>query len=98
MKLPKHMYLRIVHNPHAVNYQPLEDWIENTFLSAAAGGFTRDETILPADLTAIRARGDVWVIDWCPDTPVGSRSVIAASLERALELANDEEPDVGRSF
>jgi len=33
----------------------------------------------------------VWVLDWCPRTPVGSYKVIAATLERALELANVDE-------
>lgn len=94
------MYLQIEHNPHAVNYEPLEGWLENMFLSEEAGGFSRDEVIRPEDLAAIRASGEVWIIDWCPDTPVGSCKVIAATLERALELANaNEEPTDGvRTF
>lgn len=86
--LPKHMYLQIEHNPHAVNYEPLERWIQNMFLSM---GLPEDEVIRPEDLAAIRATGEVWVIDWCPNTPVGSRMVIAATLERALELASPED-------
>jgi hypothetical protein len=91
LKLPKHMYLRIVHNAHAVNYEPLDAWLENQFLSGEAGGFARDEIIRPEDLAEIQRTGEVWTIDWCPSSPVGSRGVIAATLERALELANDGE-------
>lgn len=88
MRFPKHMYLRLVHNPHAVDYQPLERWLEHQLLAAEAGGIPRDEAIAPADLAAIRSTGEVWVLSWCPDTPVGSCEVIAASLERVLELAS----------
>lgn len=39
------------------------------------------------DLAEILRTGEIWVIYWNPDTPVGSCEVIAATLERALELA-----------
>lgn len=97
MNFPKHMHLRLVHQPHAVNYEPLETWIENHLLSAEAGGTPRDEAIAPADLGEIRRTGEVWELSWCPRTPVGSCSVVAASLERVLELAGVE-PDVGDPF
>lgn len=90
MKFPKHINLSIEHQPHAIDYQPIEDWIESYLLSAEAGGTPRDEAILPEDLAAIRATGEVWELSWCPDTPVGSCSVVAATLERALELAIGE--------
>lgn len=32
----------------------------------------------------------MWVISWCPDTPVGSCTVAASTLERALEKATGE--------
>jgi hypothetical protein len=87
MMLPRHISLHIAHQPHAVSYMSIDEWIESYLLSAEAGGTTRDQAIDPADLAAIRATGEVWVIDWCPDTPVGSCTVAAATIERALELA-----------
>ena len=86
---PKHCCMTINHNPYAGDYISLEKWIENMFSSAEASGFTRDETIHPDDLAAILLSGEVWTIDWCPNTPVSSRLVIAATFERAIERANE---------
>lgn len=89
MKLPKHISLIIRHNPHRADYRTVEHWLDDYLASATLGtGFTADEAIRPEDLAAIRASGEIWTIAWCPDTPVGSCEVVAATLERALELAN----------
>lgn len=90
MKFPKHITMRIIHNPHAGTYTPLEKWIEDELASGAAGGWRADEVIRPEDLDEIRRTGEVWQVLWCPDTPVGSRQVIAATLDRALDLAGAE--------
>lgn len=81
MKLPEHIGLRIEHNPHRLDYEAIERWME---------ACERDST---ADITAedraeILLTGEVWVIRWYPHTPVGWCAVAAATLERALELAN----------
>jgi len=89
MNLPRHISLTIQHNPHRGVYVPIDKWIEDYLLSATSGtGFTADEVIAPADHAAILATGEVWIISWCPDTPVGSCCVVAATLDRALEFAN----------
>jgi len=87
MKLPRHISMRISHNPHAGDYQPLEEWLHLQIYLEACAGFSQDEFVSPADLAEILSRGEVWEINWNPDTPVGSCTVIAATLERALELA-----------
>jgi hypothetical protein len=79
MKLPRHIHLSIEHQPHAVNYQTVEEWLARDF-----GG-----DIAEADRAQMIATGEVWVIQWYPDTPVGFCVVAAATLERALELANE---------
>ncbi len=84
---PKHISLNLRHNPHAVDYRPLETWLEHYLLAAEAGGQPRNQAILPGDLAAIRSTCDLWELSWCPDTPVGSCTVVAATLERVLELA-----------
>lgn len=84
MKLPRHVHLSIEHQPHAVNYQSVEEWL------------ARDGADLELEVGE-RARmietGEVWVIQWYPDTPVGFCTVAAATLERALELASDPSID-----
>jgi hypothetical protein len=88
LKLPRHISLSIQHNPHRGDYRTIERWVEDHLLASTAGtGFTADEVIRPEDRAAILATGEVWVISWCPETPVGSCEVVAATLERALELA-----------
>lgn len=87
MRFPKHLCLSLRHNSHAGVYEPLETWLENYLGAAEANGTPRDETILPEDLAAIRATGEVWELSWCPNSPVGSCTVVAATLERVLELA-----------
>lgn len=81
MQLPKHICLSIAHNPHRGVYQPVEQWL--------AKAVTDDGIdITEEDRAAILSTGEVWTVSWCPDTPVGSCEVAAATLERALELAN----------
>jgi glutamate synthase domain-containing protein 1 len=81
VNLPKHICLSIRHNPHLSNYETIERWLEQN-------EYREEADISPEDGAAILASGEVWVISWCPETPVGSRSVASATLERALELAN----------
>jgi hypothetical protein len=87
MNFPEHICLSLRHNPHRGDYTPVETWLENYLLSAEAGGEPRDEAILPEDRGAILATGEVWELSWCPRTPVGSCSAVAATMERVLELA-----------
>lgn len=90
--LPPHICLRISHNPHRGEYQTIEHWLYVHLVGATAGtGFTADDIIQPADRAAILATGEVWIISWCPSTPVGPCEVVAATLERALELASKVE-------
>lgn len=79
MNLPKHINLFIEHQPQATNYETVEQWMEH-------GDEYADYP--PADRAEMIRTGEVWVIHWYPDTPVGFHAVAAATLERALELAN----------
>lgn len=82
MKLPKHINLRIVHQPHATSYETVEQWLKTVDTFDAVD-------IEPEDRAEMLRTGEVWEIQWYPNSPVGSHSVAAATLERALELAND---------
>lgn len=83
IRLPRHVCLSIQHNPHAGGYETAENWIANRSAEQSVG-------IEPQDLTEMLRTGEIWVISWCPNTPVGSCSVAAATLERAIELASGE--------
>jgi hypothetical protein len=88
VRLPEHIFLSIQHNPHRGDYTPIQKWIADYIASAEASGEPADEAILPEDRAEILATGELWVIGWCPSTPVGSREVVAATFARALEIAN----------
>lgn len=78
MKLPEHVSLTITHNPHrGVLDLELEVWLD----FQASAYRTTD-----ADLADIRRTGEAWTVWWwqAAESPQG---VIAATLERALELA-----------
>jgi hypothetical protein len=81
--LPKHVCMSIEHNPHAGVYRTAEDWLRDRDNEYEVGWITADDRL------QIVQSGEIWTISWCPDTPVGSCFVAAATLHRALELAGD---------
>ena len=72
---PRHINLTIEHNPHSVYYEELEEYLRNN-------GFS-DEP----EFDAVLAAGEVWVVRWYPQTPVGHICLIAASFDKATEMA-----------
>lgn len=95
MKLPEHIGMHLRHNQHKLYYETVEDYLG------------RDESLMhemaPADLAEMIRTGEIWELQWYPDTPVGFCIVYAPTLERALALANADEqgsttcPGVGRT-
>lgn len=85
MRLPTHISLSIRHNPHAGDYRSIEDWLVDEQVI--------ERYIEPEDEAAIRESGEVWVVSWCPRTPVASNCVAAATLDRVLELARAAQPE-----
>lgn len=81
-KTPRHINLTIEHQPHASNYETVEEWLEYQ---------SRQGYIEPygGDAAEMIKTGEVWVVQWYPDTPIGFHAVAAATLERALALANE---------
>jgi hypothetical protein len=79
IKLPRHLGLHITHNQHKIYYMSIQDYVTDG----------RDRwDVDQADLDEILSTGEIWEIQWYPNTPIGFRAVAAATLERALELAN----------
>lgn len=79
--LPEHKCsLTISHNQHRDYYQPIEEYIEES-----GDEFETEE----AKRRSIET-DEIWVIQWYPNTPIGSYTVIAPTLEEALRLANED--------
>jgi hypothetical protein len=81
VKVPKHFALRIEHQPHALDYRSVEAWLEEATAQDLAD-------VTPEDAAEMVRTGEVWLVRWYPQTPVGWCAVAAPTLERALELAN----------
>lgn len=78
MIFPKHVTMHITHNPHLAYYMTVEEYL------GELSGINMHE-----DRERMIATGEIWEIQWYPTTPIGSYTVCAATLGRALELANE---------
>jgi hypothetical protein len=76
--LPKHKCgLYLTHNEHRDMYETIEEY------------YDRHDFVSPEELKKAIAEDSVWVLQWYPDTPIGSYSILASSLE-ALEASVKE--------
>lgn len=80
--LPKHIELSIRHNPHRGDYMTVADWVRHQREHDGCD-------IEPEDEAEMLRTGEIWMLRWYPETPVGHCEVAAATLHRALELAGD---------
>jgi hypothetical protein len=68
--LPKHKCgLYLTHNSHRDVYETIEEH------------YDCDDFVSPEELKKAIAEDSVWVLQWYPDTPIGSYSILASSLE-----------------
>jgi len=87
MKFPKHdCGLYLTHNEHKDNYESAEEWISCGELGRAA--------LFESEEHAQRAieTGEVWQLQWYPDTPVGCWRAAAPTLQELLDYVNREFP------
>ena len=77
MKLPDGIAHFITRNDHASCYQSLESYVLDNNIEIEAD-----------ELRKAIKENELWTIRWYPRTPVSFREVAAATLDRALELAN----------
>ena len=81
IELPRHKCsLTITHNDHKDYHRTLAQELE----------LYGDDNNWPSDEAKQRAidTDEIWVIQWYPDTPIGSYRVAAPTLEEALAFAN----------
>lgn len=85
-RLPPHACeLTITHNPHRTDYATVEKYL--ALCEERGHGYDESE-LAPEDRARAIETDELWVVQWYPDTPVGSCVVAAATLERALERAS----------
>lgn len=75
----KSVSITISKNDHANVYMSSAQWIDE---NADAFSNTPQEA-----LDAMRKSGDIWQIQWYPDTPIGFYAVHRATLDEAIDAA-----------
>lgn len=83
MKFPKHKCgLYLEHNANRDVYETVQQYLEE---NEDRWQF-KDEDSRQRSID----QNEIWTLQWYPDTPVGSYSVAAPTLEEVLALANGE--------
>jgi hypothetical protein len=80
---PKCVSLSIEFNQHAVNYQTVEQWLNERRDSGTEVEWVSDE-----ERQRAIDHNSVWVCFWYPDTPVGSCEIAASSFEALMAAVN----------
>lgn len=77
-RVPKHINLTIEHQPHATCYETVEHYL--------GGDHAPDCT--DEDRVEMLRTGEVWTVQWYPNTPIGFCHVAAPTFWQALARAN----------
>lgn len=84
MKFPEHKCgLYLEHNANRDVYETVQQYLEE---NEDRWQF-KDEDSRQRSID----QNEIWTLQWYPDTPVGSYSVAAPTLEEVLALANGED-------
>lgn len=76
--------LSLSHNDHLSIYQTAEQYIAGG--SIPGSGIEDDEWTAPGEKEKALATGNIWSLQWYPDTPIGFHVVYAASFEALVEF------------
>jgi hypothetical protein len=78
IKWPPHKAgMHIQHNPHLSNYETVAEY----------AGRNDDDWASEAEMQRAINTGELWLLQWYPETPVGFCSVVASSLQACLDSA-----------
>lgn len=78
--LPQHKAsLHLTHNDHRAGYETIPEYTRNNNLI--------DDWVSPEEREKAIREDSLWVLHWYPDTPIGSYSVCASSLEAVIAAA-----------
>jgi hypothetical protein len=86
MTFPRHLVLSLSHNEHKANYETVAENWERRELDTDR--WVSDEQRLKAYAT-----GELWELQWYPDTPIGFCLKLAADLDVLLEWAKEYAAD-----
>ena len=78
MKLPKHIGAELAHNPHALVYETVAQYLDH----AEEDG--ESDFISGAEREKSLATGELWEFRWYPETPVGFCTRRASTLQALL--------------
>jgi len=87
MKFPKHeASLHLTHNQHKAYYETVEQYLSNYDLEDCWVSEEQKKKSLETQ--------ELWELQWYPDTPVGSYTLMGADLEEVLKeaLTNENNP------
>jgi|HubBroStandDraft_6_1064221.scaffolds.fasta_scaffold337814_3 hypothetical protein len=85
IKFPKHMSMTIAHNEHKNCYQSVIQYFDHVQ--------HRKESCTPEEFAEMIATDEIWEIQWYPRTPISFYYVMAATFEKALEMAMEIDKD-----
>ena len=74
--------LILSHNEHRNFYEPLAMYIEERDLTDSFASAQAIQEAIDAD--------EIWVLQWYPETPIGSCMLAASTLEAVLKMAEME--------
>jgi len=82
IKFPKHVELRINHNPQVINNETVAEYLRIEEVE--------DCDFINSDDEAVAIKNNsLWVIQWYPSNPVGFYWAYGATFETALNKANE---------
>lgn len=84
MDFPEHKGgLYITHQPHLANYETPEEWAEDNDRRGYSDWVSDEQRDLAM------TTGQIWVVQWYPNTPVGFTALCGADLESVLTAAKE---------
>jgi hypothetical protein len=89
MQLPKHKAsLTLTHNDHKDYYESVKQNIEREHPS-----YDKEDFISEEDMQKCIDTNELWKLQWYPDTPIGSYTVLGSTLEIVLQRALEIEKE-----
>ncbi len=82
--MPRHKAgLFLTHNEHRGYYETAAEFIENRELA--------DDFESPEAMQKAIDDDSIWILQWYPDTPIGSHRIAASSLEEIQQILKETE-------
>lgn len=83
MKWPKHIQMFITHNEHHTNYETVKQYLDRA----------EHIDISEKDKKKCIRLGEIWEVQWYPNTPISFYCVGSFSLEKCIEIIQNNKWD-----